>query len=96
MFLFLDLALNWGIPFLVLLFRSAKRSSLILGTVAFVVLVGRWVDLSVMIIPSQSETALTPTAMEGGLFLGAIAVFVLIFFRALGKASLVPIQIPSA
>ena len=94
-FLFFNLALNWGIPFFVLLFRSAKRSPLILGTIAIVVLVGRWVDLSVMIVPSQSDMALTPGAIEGGLFLGATALFALIFFHALSKASLVPIHVPS-
>jgi hypothetical protein len=51
--LLLDLVLNWGLPFVVLLFRSAKRSPRILGTVAFFVLVGRWIDLSLMILPSQ-------------------------------------------
>jgi hypothetical protein len=91
---FLFLALNWAIPFIVLLFRSAKRSPLVLGTVAFLVLIGRWVDLAMMIMPSQSQAAPIPGLIEAGLFAGALGLFVLAFFRALGKASLVPLHDP--
>src|SRR5262249_16847742 len=52
--LFLDLALNWVIPFLVLLSRRAKCNPRVLGTVAVLVLAGRWVDLFLMIFPSQA------------------------------------------
>jgi hypothetical protein len=93
-YLFLALALNWGIPFVVLLFRSAKRSPFILGTVAFLVLIGRWVDLAMMIMPSQSRAAPIPGLIEAGLFAGALGLFVTAFFRALGKASLVPLHDP--
>ena len=48
----LNLTLNWGIPFLVLLPRPAKRSSGIMMKVAVVVLIGRWVDLYTMVFPS--------------------------------------------
>jgi hypothetical protein len=92
--LFLDLILNWGIPFLVLLFRSAKRNPLILGTVAVVVLAGRWVDLSLMINPSQADAVPIPGMIEVGLVVGAVALFVLAVFRGLSKASLVPLLEP--
>jgi hypothetical protein len=90
----LDVVLNWGIPFVVLLFRSAKRSSLILGTVATLVLGGRWVDLCLMVLPSQGEEVLIPGIVEAGLFIGTIGLFALAFFRGLSKASLVPVQEP--
>ena len=51
----LNLTFNWGVPFVVLLFRSAKRSPRILGIVALVVLIGRWLDLTLMIFPSQGD-----------------------------------------
>jgi hypothetical protein len=94
-YLFLALALNWGIPFLVLLSRSAKRSPLVLGIVAFLVLIGRWVDLCMMIMPSQSQAAPIPGLIEAGLFLGIAGLFVLAFFRSLSKASLVPLHDPT-
>jgi hypothetical protein len=87
----LDVVLNWGIPFVVLLFRSAKRSPLILGTVAIVVLAGRWVDLCLMVLPSQGDEILIPGAIEAGLVLGTTGLFALAFFRRLSKASLVPL-----
>ena len=45
------LVLNWIIPFFVLLPRVCKRSETIMLRVAIVVLIGRWVDLGVMIFP---------------------------------------------
>jgi hypothetical protein len=92
--LFLDVVLNWGIPFIVLLFHSAKRSPLILGTVAAVVLAGRWVDLCLMVLPTQGDDALIPGVIEAGVVVGTMGVFALAFFRRLSQASLVPLQEP--
>lgn len=83
-----DLALNWGIPFLVLLFRWAKRSPLILGTVAIGVLAGRWIDLSLMILPSQGESLPPPGVWEAGLLLAAGAIFVLAVSQGLRNAEI--------
>lgn len=47
-----SLVLNWVIPFFMLLPRSNKRNETIMLRVAVIVLIGRWVDLSVMIFPS--------------------------------------------
>jgi hypothetical protein len=91
-FLLVDLVLNWGIPFVVLLFRSAKRSPLVLGTVACGVLLGRWVDLSLMILPSQGDWLSTPSLLEVGFILGMIGLFVLVFFWSLSKAPLIPLN----
>ncbi len=46
-----SLVLNWVIPFFVLLPRRSKRSETIMLRVAVVVLIGRWLDLSIMIFP---------------------------------------------
>jgi hypothetical protein len=93
-FWFLDLALNWGIPFLVLLFRAAKRNPRVLGTVAAIVLVGRWVDLSLLVFPTPGAEVPTPGVIEVGLLLGAVGAFALAVFRSLSKASLVPLHEP--
>jgi hypothetical protein len=91
-FLFVDLALNWGIPFLVLLFRSAKRNPVVLGTMAVVVLAGRWVDLFVAILPSQKDALADLEAIDLGMLVGAGSVFALVVFRGISKALLVPLQ----
>jgi len=90
--MFLDLALNWGIPFVVLLFRSAKRTPWLLGTVALLVLAGRWVDLSFMILPTQEDAYQQPGLLEGGLLLGTVGIFLLVVYRGLRKAPLVPLH----
>jgi hypothetical protein len=94
-FMWLDMALNWGVPFFVLLFRSAKRSPSILGTVAVAVIVGRWIDLSLMIYPSQTDGRAVPGIIEAGLLLGTAGVFSLAFFHSLSRAALVPPQDPT-
>jgi hypothetical protein len=47
-----NLVLNWGVPFFVLLFRPAKETPYVLLMVAGVVLVGRWLDLYLMVLPT--------------------------------------------
>jgi hypothetical protein len=89
-YLFLNLALNWAIPFLVLLFRSAKRNPHVLAGVALLVLAGRWVDLYLMVLPSQKDVVATPGLLEAGLAVGMVGLFALAFFRSLGKATPVP------
>jgi hypothetical protein len=89
--MFVDLALNWAIPFVVLLFRYSKRNPLILGCMAVLVLVGRWVDLSLMILPTQSGSPQQPGLLEAGLLIGAVGVFGLVVFWNLRRAPLVPL-----
>ena len=48
----LSIFLNWVVPFFVLLPRPAKRSGSVMMKVAAVVLIGRWVDLHLMVFPS--------------------------------------------
>ena len=47
-----SIVLNWLVPFLVLLPRPAKRSVRVMIRVAIVILIGRWVDLWIMVMPS--------------------------------------------
>jgi hypothetical protein len=54
------LVLNWAVPFLVLLFRRAKETSIILLAVAVIVLVGHWLDLYLMILPPIAGSGGTP------------------------------------
>jgi hypothetical protein len=84
----LNIILNWGIPFCLLLFRAAKRSPRILGTVCVLVLLGRWFDLFVQIFPAQDATTKLPGPLEAGLFIGAAALTALIVFRASGRTPL--------
>jgi len=90
----LNFVLNWAVPFLALLPRAIKRSSSLLWKVSAVVLVGRWLDLYLMIAPPFAGPKPVFGIWECGLMAGATGLFGLLFFRALRKAPLVPIQDP--
>jgi hypothetical protein len=90
----LSVIFNWGIPFVLLLFRAAKRAPRVLGTVCLLVLVGRWLDLFTMIFPSQGDAASIPGPLELGLLCGAAGVTGLIFFWSFGNAPVVPLNDP--
>jgi hypothetical protein len=92
---YLNVLLNWVVPFLVLLPRATKRSPRVLLAVALVILVGRWLDLYLMIVPPLGGGPMqTFGVVEVGLAAGALGLFLLTVFRALGKAPLVPVNDP--
>ncbi len=78
----LNITLNWGIPFLVLLPRPAKRSSSIMMKVACVVLIGRWVDLYTMVFPSVLKLKDSPLKVSPPLF-GIWEIASICFFASL-------------
>ena len=48
----LNVAVNWVVPFLVLMPRASKRNRRVLKWTAVVMLAGRWLDLYVAIMPA--------------------------------------------
>ncbi len=52
-----SLVLNWVVPFFVLLPQKCKRSEGVMLKVAVVVLIGRWVDLYVMVFPALKSSS---------------------------------------
>jgi hypothetical protein len=89
-YLFASLVLNWAIPFLLLLPRRNKQSFAVLSCVSIAVLIGRWVDLLVMIGPSQGEALAAPGLIEAGIAAGTIGILGLCVLRFLIKTPLVP------
>jgi hypothetical protein len=89
-----NLGLNWALPFAVLLFRSAKRNSAILFIIAGAVLLGRWLDLYLLTIPSIGNPARTLGIAEAGSALAALGLAVFLVAWSLGRASLVPTRDP--
>lgn len=90
-----NLALNWLIPFLVLLPRPAKRSGVTMARIAVVVLIGRWLDLYLMVAPSAGETAIPRFGLpEAAAITAAVSLGLWLFFRSLSRASLVPLGEP--
>jgi hypothetical protein len=90
----LDLFLNWAIPFLLLLSKRPKRNPGLLAKAAAVVLIGRWLDLYLMIIPPFAGASPVFGLWEVGMIAGAVALFLLVFIHALRQAPLVPVRDP--
>jgi hypothetical protein len=89
-FLLTSLVLNWVVPFLVLLPRRSKQSGAVLMCVSIMLLIGRWVDLLVMIGPSQGESLAAPGLGDAGIAAGMAGVLGLCVFWSLAKLPLVP------
>ena len=89
-----NIVLNWIAPFLILLPRPCKRSTSVMMKVAVIVLIGRWVDLYLIVFP---------TTIGGGpvfglwefagvcLLIGALG---WLFFQSFAKAAAVPSRDP--
>ena len=83
---FASLVLNWCVPFLVLLFRSAKESPLILLSVAIIVLLGRALDLYLMVLPTVVDSEAGFVVWDLGVLGGAAIVAAVILARRFPRA----------
>jgi hypothetical protein len=89
-----NLALNWAVPFVVLLPRAAKRNAAVLAKVCVVLVLGRWLDLYLMIAPAVDGPVPAFGLLEVVLTVGAAGLFGLAFLHALSGAALVPLRDP--
>lgn len=79
----LNAALNGVIPFFVLLPRTLKRNPKALAGVCTLVLLGRWLDLYLMIFPE--DQGLSAWAVAAAATLGAVGLYVFVLFRTFGR-----------
>ena len=91
---FVNLIVNFGFPFLVLMTRNSKRIGWILGITAFTVFVGHWIDFFLVIMPGAVSGKIEIGFFETGLTLGYLGLFVYIVFYSLSKANLIPVNHP--
>jgi len=88
-FIFINLFLNFFFPFFGLMTRDAKRKVAILKIVAFVVIIGHWLDFYLMIMPGVLKENGGLGFLEIGLALIFAAIFIFVVARALSKAPLI-------
>ncbi|MGD9857928.1 MAG: hypothetical protein AB7U20_23535 [Planctomycetaceae bacterium] len=88
-----SLVLNWGLPFFVLLPRPSKRSETVMLRVCVVILIGRWVDLSIMIFPPVTGGTPLFGAPEIAAIVGLTGLASWLFLRSFA-AVLIPHQDP--
>lgn len=84
----LNVTVNWAVPFLVLLRRAAKRDARTLKIVAIVLLLGRWIDLYLLVAPETMRTA-TWGPLEIAIALGYAGIAWQVVSRALARRPLV-------
>lgn len=89
----LNVILNWGVPFLVLMSRNAKRNPRVLLAVAAVVLVGHWLDLYLLVMPPLLP-GFAIGLIEVLTFVGFAGLFLAVVRWALQGATLVPKEDP--
>ncbi len=92
-FLFLLFA-KWVFPFTVLLHQKIRRNEKVLLTMAGLVLVGEWVDLYWLIMPSFHAHFVLPDWIVLGEFLAFLGLFGLAVTGFLSKHSTVPVGDP--
>ncbi len=90
----LNIFVNWIIPFLVLLPRTSKRNETVLLNVCLLLIAGRWLDLYLMVLPPLVGDEPKFGFYEALPFAGAVALFLLVAFRSLGKFNIIPVRDP--
>lgn len=97
---FINVLVNWAIPFVTLMPRPNKRNPKVLVPVAILLLCGHWLDLYLQVIPATSHFAAHHHGAdvhgpifglhEIGAFIGLGGVFGLVTLTMLSKTPLVP------
>jgi hypothetical protein len=90
---FLEIILNWAIPFLILLPVKTSRNMSVITAVILFLIIGQYLDLFVQIIPGTTEL-LRFGWIEVGLLLGYAGLFSLVVANTLSKAKLIPSNHP--
>lgn len=84
------LVMNFVFPILVLMSRDSKRNFGFILTAGIVILLGHWIDVFLMIYPGTVGATAGISLINVGTFLGFLGLFILVVFRALSKAPLIP------
>ncbi len=87
---FVNLGLNFIVPLFALMTTKSKRNINWLAGVAFVVMIGHWIDYYQMIMPGAvgEEAGIGP--IEIGMTLLYAGIFLFVIFRSLAKSPLTP------
>lgn len=82
---FLEIGLNWAVPFILLLPVKTSRNMTVITIVIVFLIIGQYIDLFVQVIPGTTGI-LKFGLIEAGLFLGYAGLFALVVATALSKA----------
>jgi hypothetical protein len=88
-FFWMQMALNWAIPFLILLPVQPSRNMKIITSVIIILIIGHYVDVYVQVMPAISN-GFRIGWIDAGLFIGFAGLFCLVVATALSRAKLIP------
>jgi len=86
---FLEIGLNWFIPFMLLLPVKTSRSMTMITIVIIFLIIGQYIDLFVQVIPGTTG-ALKFNWISVGTLIGYAGLFSLVVATALSKAKIIP------
>jgi hypothetical protein len=90
---FMEIGLNWFIPFMVLLPVKTSRNMTVITVVIIFLIIGQYIDLFVQVIPGTTG-ALKFGWISVGTFLGYAGLFALVVATTLSKAKIIPSNHP--
>jgi len=90
---FLDIILNWAVPFFFLLPVKASKNKYVIGFVILILIIGQYIDLYLQIMPGTTGV-LQFGFVEAGMYLGFAGLFALVLAISLGKAKIIPSNHP--
>jgi hypothetical protein len=91
---FLNLALNFLAPLLILMKKGAKRNYTIVTFMAVLIIFGHWLDMYLQVMPGPLGDHASLGWFELGIATGYVGMIVWLVGRALEKAPLVAIHHP--
>jgi len=86
---FLEIGLNWAVPFLVLLPVKTSRNMTAIIIVIILLIIGQYIELYLQVIPGTIGV-LKFGWIAAGIFIGYAGLFALIVATALSKAKIIP------
>ncbi len=89
-----NFCINFFVPFLALMSRDSKRKTNLLIFVAFAILIGHWIDMFLMIMPSTVGAHWGIGISEIGTTIFFAGLFIWVVLKTLTKAPLVPLNHP--
>ena len=85
---------NFAIPFYVLLARDAKRNPKFLIPVCFLIFLGHYTDVYLLVVPGTLHDHAHFGFFEWGTFLGFLGLFIHVTFSRLAAAPLIAVNHP--
>lgn len=86
----LTFAINFAVPFYMLMARDAKRNKYFFIPVAFLIFIGHFIDVYLLVVPGTMHNHAHFGMFEVGMFIMFLGLFIFSTLRALTQASLIP------